>query len=55
MPPTYQRAAHWISIHALREEGDAEPEGVCVNDQSISIHALREEGDSSAPRPYSSS
>ena len=22
MPPTYQRAAHWISIHALREEGD---------------------------------
>ena len=23
MPPTYQIAAHWISIHALREEGDS--------------------------------
>ena len=36
--------AEWISIHALREEGDTgevdvDPEG------DISIHALREEGD----------
>ena len=33
-----------ISIHALREEGDAK--GTIVNsDLTISIHALREEGD----------
>ena len=40
-----------ISIHALREEGDA-----AVNDllqrHNISIHALREEGDQS-PRWFS--
>ena len=33
-----------ISIHALREEGDAYRFG-SVSAQSISIHALREEGD----------
>ena len=33
-----------ISIHALREEGDA-PCGAYCRPQSISIHALREEGD----------
>ena len=33
-----------ISIHALREEGDDEPEGL-TNKKTISIHALREEGD----------
>ena len=36
---------HWISIHALREEGDpgkAERAGLRG---AISIHALREEGD----------
>ena len=42
-------SAHGISIHALREEGDANktPKGVL---RYISIHALREEGDS-VPRP----
>ena len=34
-----------ISIHALREEGDADKMGLKQNVQ-ISIHALREEGDS---------
>ena len=34
----------WISIHALREEGDQDIEYPCKNAQ-ISIHALREEGD----------
>ena len=34
-----------ISIHALREEGDA-CRGVCRRVRPISIHALREEGDS---------
>ena len=35
---------HLISIHALREEGDWDPdrEDVVIK---ISIHALREEGD----------
>ena len=34
----------WISIHALREEGD--PHDYPVRDRNfISIHALREEGD----------
>ena len=37
-----------ISIHALREEGDASlPEGLLR--RSISIHALREEGDRCPP------
>ena len=34
-----------ISIHALREEGDAAGRGVVEGPQPISIHALREEGD----------
>ena len=34
-----------ISIHALREEGDAERFGHQRNGHRISIHALREEGD----------
>ena len=34
-----------ISIHALREEGDAEVQ-LSFADWDISIHALREEGDS---------
>ena len=33
-----------ISIHALREEGDAAPKQLMAN-TAISIHALREEGD----------
>ena len=33
-----------ISIHALREEGDANM-CVCEGKPNISIHALREEGD----------
>ena len=36
-----------ISIHALREEGDAGPHRRQDRDGQISIHALREEGDSS--------
>ena len=38
-----------ISIHALREEGDATSKGVRAA-SSISIHALREEGDASKGR-----
>ena len=34
-----------ISIHALREEGDAAPHRFMPVRQTISIHALREEGD----------
>ncbi len=34
-----------ISIHALREEGDASPEHQPPSPRGISIHALREEGD----------
>ena len=34
-----------ISIHALREEGDAEELARREKEQQISIHALREEGD----------
>ena len=34
-----------ISIHALREEGDAPSDKLFRNCGSISIHALREEGD----------
>ena len=37
-------AAEAISIHALREEGDARP-GQSRPNNPISIHALREEGD----------
>ena len=35
-----------ISIHALREEGDADKRSRDVDVLPISIHALREEGDS---------
>ena len=35
----------WISIHALREEGDLHPVFRPCFLVSISIHALREEGD----------
>ena len=34
-----------ISIHALREEGDANSKYKVLGDMQISIHALREEGD----------
>ena len=34
-----------ISIHALREEGDAKTFSGLFEQQNISIHALREEGD----------
>ena len=34
-----------ISIHALREEGDADPFAGLFTVPYISIHALREEGD----------
>ena len=34
-----------ISIHALREEGDHEPDELPGGFFGISIHALREEGD----------
>ena len=36
----------WISIHALREEGDVSRGGTGAATATISIHALREEGDS---------
>ena len=37
-------AIFFISIHALREEGDPETSNLLAVD-AISIHALREEGD----------
>ena len=36
----------YISIHALREEGDLSPPRTLDGTVMISIHALREEGDS---------
>ena len=36
---------HYISIHALREEGDRADRPYCCCSPDISIHALREEGD----------
>ena len=39
-------AEQWISIHALREEGDLDIHFFLLVGISISIHALREEGDS---------
>ena len=36
----------YISIHALREEGDTDGHGHTERQNGISIHALREEGDS---------
>ena len=41
----YVPPRHWISIHALREEGDANSKYKVLGDMQISIHALREEGD----------
>ena len=35
----------FISIHALREEGDAYAFDIGIINTAISIHALREEGD----------
>ena len=35
----------FISIHALREEGDTVSPSEIIVDKEISIHALREEGD----------
>ena len=39
-----------ISIHALREEGDAASCKIVDKDGNISIHALREEGDHATSR-----
>ena len=54
-PPRGGRRSYWIpafgygfiSIHALREEGDARFARACACTVIISIHALREEGDES--------
>ena len=48
----YSRAGEWISIHALREEGDLHTghHAGCAID--ISIHALREEGDAAQVTPH---
>ena len=52
--PSARRATHeaaqaaaetMISIHALREEGDADKVAHVSKTHGISIHALREEGD----------
>ena len=46
----------FISIHALREEGDMQHFYIFNRLQNISIHALREEGDRAGAqrrRPYS--
>ena len=43
-----------ISIHALREEGDAQLALGRDSVVHISIHALREEGDAAAARRLSS-
>ena len=42
--PTRLLWEHFISIHALREEGDLDAWHY-ADDYNISIHALREEGD----------
>ena len=43
----------WISIHALREEGDLLQTPFIQNNLLISIHALREEGDRATTSPRS--
>ena len=43
--PLYSVPGLYISIHALREEGDYKPLIRLYNPEDISIHALREEGD----------
>ena len=45
MPESHPVGQLQISIHALREEGDAVAVGECIVECIISIHALREEGD----------
>ena len=40
------RELYYISIHALREEGDQQFRSMLLKVGGISIHALREEGDS---------
>ena len=48
-PPT---APIWISIHALREEGDGQSIRALAARRWISIHALREEGDAPPPEVF---
>ena len=43
--PLYSVPGLYISIHALREEGDAWQNATHGSVKAISIHALREEGD----------
>ena len=58
-PPRGGRREHWkefmgenkISIHALREEGDALIQSRLDETKIISIHALREEGDLQIQKP----
>ena len=50
-PDAAHRVHRPISIHALREEGDADEKILTNAQEDISIHALREEGDSRSPRP----
>ena len=45
----YKQYLEWISIHALREEGDAQRHRE-LRGCGISIHALREEGDARSSR-----
>ena len=48
-PSALQQHPGGISIHALREEGDANGNGCILAIHKISIHALREEGDHRKP------
>ena len=43
--PITLTSSSWISIHALREEGDISQATQHPDSAAISIHALREEGD----------
>ena len=47
----YSGRRFYISIHALREEGDASRNGIGLLN-GISIHALREEGDTASLIPF---
>ena len=47
---THAELSRYISIHALREEGDV-VEALGGVEHGISIHALREEGDAT-PAPW---
>ena len=44
MPSLSRASAPYISIHALREEGDKKAKIMAASILEISIHALREEG-----------